>query len=309
MANASSQLGDRVEINMKSIALVTYSGRPELSPSDHTLLNPLRQRGIHPIPAIWNDATIDWLQFDAVVLRSCWDYYKHVGAFREWLTHLQDLDVSLYNTQKTVLWNMEKTYLRNLAQKGVKTIPTIWTESAVNLSETMQSRGWDRVVLKPVMGASGYSIHLVSASDAKEKQTLFESMLQEGQVMIQPVIEEIQNGELSLIFFQDEFHYAIRKTPGESTIFVNSAYGGSYMTTNVDDETVKVAQSILCIAHEQTRQDSFLYARVDGILVDSEFVLMELELIEPGLFMDIASPDGSERFADAIDTVVTKGEQ
>lgn len=300
---------DRVEINMKSIALVTYSGRPGLSPSDQTLLNPLKQRGIQPIPAIWNDATIDWQQFDAVVLRSCWDYYKHVGAFRQWLTNLQNLEVPLYNTPKTVLWNMEKTYLRDLSQQGVKTIPTIWTESAIDLSETIQTSGWNRVVLKPIMGASGYGIHVVSASDVQEKQSLYKSMLQVSPVMIQPVIEEIQNGELSLIFFQDEFHYAIRKTPGAGTIFVNSAYGGSYITTNVDDETVKAAQSILSIAHGQTGQDTFLYARVDGILVDTEFVLMELELIEPGLFMDIALPDGSERFADAIATVITRGDK
>lgn len=291
---------------MRTLALVTYSNRPELSPSDQTLLNPLKQRGIQPIPAIWNDTTIDWQQFDAVVLRSCWDYYKHADAFRQWLTRLQDWCVPVYNAPKTALWNMQKTYLRELAQRGFKTIPTIWAENAIDLRETMATRGWDQAVLKPVMGASGYGVHLVSASNVHEKQTLFESMLQEGQVMIQPVIEEIRNGELSLIFFQDEFHYAIRKTPAEGTIFVNSAYDGSYTTTYVDDETVSVAQSILNIAHELTGQDSFLYTRVDGILVDNEFILMELELIEPGLFMDIASRDASERFADAIDNVMNQ---
>ena len=294
---------------MRSVALITYSNRPELSPSDQTLLNPLKQRGIQPVPAIWNDTTIDWQQFDALILRSCWDYYKHADAFRQWLTLLQDLNVPLYNAQKTVLWNMDKTYLRDLAQAGVRTIPTIRAETAINLSETMESQGWNRIVLKPSMGASGYGIQLVSASDAHEKQPVFESLLQEGMVMIQPVVEEIKNGELSLIFFQDEFHYAIRKIPGEGTIFVNSAYGGSYMTTEVDDATVKVAESILNIAHELTGQDCFLYTRVDGILVDNEFVLMELELIEPGLFMDIASSDASERFADAIATVISQGGQ
>lgn len=294
---------------MKSIALVTYTGRPELSTSDQTLLNPLKERGILATPTIWNDASIDWQQFDAVVLRSCWDYYKHAQVFRQWLAKLQDLDVPLYNTQKTVLWNMEKTYLRDLAQQGVKTIPTIWAETAIDLSETMKSRGWNQVVLKPVMGASGYGIQHVVASEAHQKQSLFDSMLQEGQVMIQPVIEEIQNGELSLIFFQNEFLYAIRKTPGEGTIFVNSAYGGSYATTDVDNTTIKVAQSILNIAHKLTEQDTFLYARVDGIVVDTEFILMELELIEPGLFMDIASPDASERFADVITKLISKGEK
>lgn len=293
---------------MKSIALVTYSGKPELSSSDQTLLNPLKQRGIQAIPAIWNDATIDWQQFDAVVLRSCWDYYKHAEAFRQWLSQLEGLDVPLHNAQKTILWNMKKTYLRDLEQQGIRLIPTFWAKTAINLNETLQSNGWDQVVLKPVMGASAYGIHLVSTSDSHEKQSLFDSMLQDGQVMIQPVIKEIQDGELSLIFFQDKFHYAIRKTPGAGTIFVNLAYGGSYMATAVDDKTINTAQSILSVAHELTGQDSFLYARVDGILIDNEFVLMELELVEPGLFMDILSTDASERFADVIAKVIDNGE-
>jgi len=288
---------------MKSIALVTYSGRPELSPSDQTLLTPLKQRGINAIPAIWNDATIDWQQFDGIVIRSCWDYYKHAQAFRQWLTHLQDLNVPVYNTPQTALWNMEKTYLRDLHQQGVKIIPTVWAKTDINLRDLMEQRSWNRVVLKPVMGASSYGIQLVSASDADEKQVLFESMLQTGQVMVQPVIEEIQNGELSLVFFQDKFHYAIRKIPRAGTIFVNSAYEGSYTPTEVDAEIINVALSILNTAHQLTGQDTFLYTRVDGILVDGQFVLMELELIEPGLFMHIASPHVSERFADAIDEV------
>ncbi|MEM9950309.1 MAG: hypothetical protein AAF846_01815 [Chloroflexota bacterium] len=294
---------------MKSVALVTYSGRPELSPSDQTLLNPLKKRGIQPTPTIWNDTTVNWQQFDAVVLRSCWDYYRHAQLFRQWLTQLQDAGVPLYNSPKTVLWNMEKTYLRDLAQHGVKTIPTIWAKTSIDLHEIMETKGWDRVVIKPAMGASAYGVHLVETSQVHEKLAVFETMLQAGLVMIQPVIEEIQNGELSLIFFQNEFHYAIRKTPGTGTIFVNSAYGGSYTKTEVDEKTVKVAQSILSIAQKLTGQDTFLYARVDGILVDTEFVLMELELIEPGLFMDIVSSTISERFAQAIDTAITKGDK
>lgn len=288
---------------MKSVALVTYEKRPELSPSDQTLLDPLKQRGIQAVPAIWNDPTMNWQQFDAVVVRSCWDYYKYADQFRQWLRRLQDLEVPLYNAPKTILWNMEKTYLLDLQKRGVRIIPTIWAETAIDLSETMASHDWDSIVLKPALGASGYGIQVVSAADVHEKQAVFEAMLQASRVLIQPVIEEIQNGELSLVFFQNEFHYAIRKTPGAGTIFVNSAYDGSYTITQVDDVTIDIARSILKIAHELTEQGSFLYTRVDGIMVNDTFVLMELELIEPGLFMDIA-PNASERFADAIEAVI-----
>jgi len=288
---------------MKSVALVTYSNRSELSNSDQTLLEPLKQRGINPIPAIWNDTAVNWQQFDAVVIRSTWDYYQHVEEFRQWLTQLKALDVPVYNSVDTILWNMEKTYLRDLEAQGVKIVPTIWCETVIDLGETMQNQSWDAIVMKPVFGASGVGIQMVTTDDMQEKQSVFEFMLQTSMVMIQPVIKEIQDGELSLVFFQNEYAYTIRKKPGDGTIFVNSAYGGRNIPTEVDDETIKVAQSVLKIAHEITGQASFLYTRVDGVMVDGEFVLMELELIEPGLFMDIVS-FAPERFADAINLML-----
>jgi hypothetical protein len=131
-------------------------------------------------------------------------------------------------------------------------------------------------------------------------------LLAMGDVMLQPVVEEIREGELSLVFFRNDFSYAIRKMPGSGTIFINSAYGGSRIAVDVPQQVVQTAQSILETAMRFTGNQPYLYARVDGVMVGGEFVLMELELIEPGLLMDIAPNHAARHFARVIAESVRK---
>ena len=288
---------------LKTVALVTYQASPQLSTSDQALVAPLQEHGYKAVAVHWDHPGADWAGFDAVVLRSCWDYHTRPQEFRQWIEHLQHAGVSLYNSADTVLWNMEKTYLRTLAQYGIKTIPTIWAtqDAPLELVEVLKTQGWSQAVLKPTVGASADGIQIVTSQTAAQQQASFEALLAVGTVMIQPVIEEILEGELSLIFFGRTLSHAILKRPGQGTIFVNSSYGGSYSTVDVAPHVVETAQHILNVALTLTQETAFLYARVDGVLVEGEFMLMELELIEPGLFLDQAA---AQRFAATIESVI-----
>lgn len=292
---------------MIDIALVTYQQRPDLSPSDQLLVAPLMERGIHPVPVTWDDPNADWQQFKAVILRSCWDYYRHPEDFRQWITRLRELDIPLYNSAQTVLWNMEKRYLRDLAARGIQTIPTVWVSKGEHhpLSDLLAEHHLQRAVLKPAFGASSYGVRVVSHEDAESHQGIFEELLAASTVMIQPVVEEIREGELSLVFFLHGFSYAIRKMPGSDSIFVNAAYGGTRHSVEVSPRIIQTAEAVLDTALRLTGNIRFLYARVDGVLVGGEFVLMELELIEPGLMLDVAPPHGTADFVKAI-TEITR---
>lgn len=294
---------------MKKVALVTYQDLPALSLSDQLLLQPLAVQSVQPIAVSWDDSVVDWQRFDAVVLRSCWDYHKRSNEFKQWIRKLESLDVPLYNSPQTVLWNMEKTYLRELAQYGIRTIPTLWISSDEkrHLQELLEDQGWSQAVLKPTIGASAYGIQVVSVDNAEDHQPAFEDLLTSSGVMVQPVVEEIRNGELSLVFFRHNFSHAIRKMPGSSTIFVNSVYGGSWQVGDVPQRTIDTAVSVLDTAHRLTGGRDHLYARVDGVIVDDAFVLMELELIEPGLFLDAAPPDAARHFARVIAETAHRG--
>ena len=49
--------------------------------------------------------------------------------------------------------------------------------------------------------------------------------------------------------------------------------------------------------------EPWLYARVDGCIVDGRFVLMELEMLEPDLFFNLA-PEAAPRFANSLEAKV-----
>ncbi len=290
----------------RAVALVTYDGRPDLSRSDQMLIEPLRERGISAIAAVWNDPSVEWRRFDAVILRSCWDYHRHADQFRDWIRRMDESGIRLLNSAKAIEWNMTKTYIASLANSGVRTIPTLWASHSLNLEAALAKTGWDPVVLKPSIGASAEGIRLVAASDAASAQRVLNELSTRGTVMIQPVVPEIADGELSLVFFQERFAYAVRKRPPLGSIFVNSGHGGKHELAGVSSQLIEEASQILETARRFAGPEPFLYARVDGVEVDSHLVLMELELIEPGLFLDMAPSRAVERFADSIVRLATQ---
>ncbi len=287
---------------MIEVALITYPALPDLSNSDQLLLAPLAEYSIHPVILSWDNPNVDWQRYSTVVLRSCWDYPQRAEEFRQWIIHLREMNIPLYNSPQTVLWNMQKYYLRELEQHGTRIIPTVWITSTSNpsLHESLETHHWEQAVLKPTIGASGKGIQVVTRENAEQDQQKLDGLLAVGDVMLQPVVEEIRAGELSLVFFRNNFSYAIRKLPGSGTIFVNSAYGGSRTAVDVPPQVIETAQLILETAMRFTGNQLYLYARVDGLIVSGEFVLMELELIEPGLLMDIAPPHAARHFARVI---------
>jgi len=293
---------------MKEVALVTYQDYPTLSASDQLLIEPLTEYGIQPVALCWDNPDVDWQQFDAVILRSCWDYPQRAAEFRQWIMRLLEMNVPLYNSPRTVLWNMQKHYLHELEQHGTRIIPTVWmtSSSSPTLRELLETHGWEQAVLKPTIGASGKGVQIVTRENVDQDQLRLDTLLTMGDAMLQPLVEEIRDGELSLVFFRGDFSYAIRKMPGSGLIFVNSAYGGSRVAVDVPSQVVQTAQLILETAMRLTGSPPPLYARVDGVIVDGEFVLMELELIEPGLLMDIAPSHAASHFARVIAEVIGK---
>lgn len=287
---------------MRDVALVTYEGLPELVPGDQRLIQPLAALAIRAVAVRWDDPDVDWRQFAAVVIRSCWDYHERWAEFRQWVETLAEQGVPLYNSVQTVLWNMEKSYLRRLAENGVKTIPSVWANKGEtpSLQDLLDAQGWDKVVLKPTIGAGAYGIKIVQREQAAAHQTEFEALLQQSHVIIQPVLEEVREGEISLLFFDHQFSHAVRKVPDTGSIFVNMEYGGRNALIEVDDALIATGKSIIDTARQVYNDEPYLFARVDGVIVNGEFLLMELELLEPELFLGIAPETSTQLLAEAI---------
>ena len=286
---------------MQNIAFVTCAEYANLSDDDRIAATVLEKRGIKVNPTLWDSDAVNWKSFDAVVLRSTWDYYGRFAEFSSWLSTLENTQVPLWNPVKTVRWNSEKTYLRELGKQGVTTAPTIIIERGAtrSLEGLVKDNGWAKAVVKPVVGAAGYETWLTDPQVARDDQSAFEALLKKSSVIIQAFIPEVaQKGEWSFVFFNKQYSHAVVKLPRPGDFRVQPRYGGTFASQQPPQTLINQAAGIVKLI-----EAPLLYARVDAVEVNGRLLLMELELIEPMLFFQ-CDPQAAERFADALEAVV-----
>jgi glutathione synthase/RimK-type ligase-like ATP-grasp enzyme len=283
------------------VALATSREFPSLSDDDRLVLDPLDAAGVQAECVVWDSARTDWQHYDAVVIRSCWDYYRRVDEFERWLALLERLGVAVWNPLALLRWNMDKHYLAGLAARGVPTVPTTWVtrNSDVTLAGIMRSAGWRDVVVKPTVSNNAVRTWRIRSDDVPSRAAEFTQLVAECDVMVQPFIAEVEReGEWSLVFFGGRFSHAIRKRPRDGDFRVQQEHGGSSEADEAPPALVAQAAAVLAQV-----SGPWLYARVDACEVDGRLLLMELEMLEPSLFL-AQHPDGARRFADAIREVV-----
>jgi glutathione synthase/RimK-type ligase-like ATP-grasp enzyme len=280
------------------LALATSSKYPALTDDDRLLLAPLAKQGIQADSAIWDDPSYRWQDCAAVVIRSCWDYHLQPEKFLNWITRLEEERVPVFNAAPLVRWNANKSYLRDLDTRGIATVPTFWAEgnTPLSLKEKLRELGWSQAVVKPRISATAYRTQLVT--DADTAQTLFDELRRGPGVMVQKFMPAITNeGEWSVVFFAGTFSHAVLKKPQAGDFRVQNDFGGS---SNLADPPPRVLESA---SRALRAVDPTIYARVDGVVDEGRFLLMELELIEPALFL-ADHPAAPSRFADAIAQVL-----
>jgi hypothetical protein len=282
------------------IALATSREVPTLTEDDRLLANELSQRGHAARAATWDDADVKWREFDRVVIRSCWDYHQRSAEFLSWLDFLEREHAPVWNPVALLRWNSHKSYLRELGAAGLRVAPTVWLEhgSEASLQAVLDEQGWEEAVVKPAVSASAFRTRKIlsrEASDADIKRS-FRDLLSEGDVLVQPFLSEIaRRGEWSLVFFAGELSHAVLKRPAAGDFRVQSEFGGQVFDSSPPPEVLEGAR----VASSKIRPP-WAYARIDGVETGSGFTLMEMELIEPYLFLS-SHPRASARFADALE--------
>jgi glutathione synthase/RimK-type ligase-like ATP-grasp enzyme len=279
------------------VALATYAGAPDLAPDDRLLAAALERLGVRAAPAVWSNPAIDWRLFDAVVIRSCWDYHRRHGEFVSWLDDLDASRCRVWNPTAMVRWNSHKRYLADLADRGIATVPTrlVERDSSVSAADVAREEGWARFVVKPAVSASAHETRAFATPLAAHDESVIQRVVTSGDVLVQPFVDEITtDGELSLLFFDGEFSHAAIKRTRDGDFRVQSEHGGTVAPVDVAPAIVAAARESLDVLDEVP-----LYARADGIGDGESFRLMELELIEPNVFL-AASPGSADRFARAI---------
>ncbi|MEM7736797.1 MAG: hypothetical protein AAF267_13525 [Deinococcota bacterium] len=268
---------------------------PYVSTSDAVIVRVLETRGHTVDAAPWNGPWQPFEEADVVVVRSTWDYHYMPDVFEEWLTRLEQANITTYNPINLMRWNMSKTYLLELSAKGINVPQSACVTPGDTLANVMTREGLADVVVKPIQGASGVLVERVSLDSAQTWERDVRLNRPDATWLIQAFVPEIAAGELSLVFFAGELAHAVLKLPNEQDFRVNGQYGSTTTVTTVSAEVLQDAQKVLA-----TLPNMPLYARVDGIAQEGRLCLLELELIEPGLFFDLV-PSSAEQFADALE--------
>lgn len=279
------------------VALVTCEEHARLYVDDLLLVSALDELGVRAEPAVWSRADVDWRSFDALVVRSPWDYFQRVDEFREWLDARIDAGARLINSGEILAWNFDKRYLRDLAAEGVELVPTVCIARGEqpDIPALARARGWDEVVVKPTISGGAYrTVRFRLEDHARNAADIAETLRDRG-VLLQPYLPEIATaGELSLLFFDGVFSHAVRKVPKAGDWRVQFQFGGTDEDVEVTPELV--AQARTCLDHAPGLP---VYARVDGVVKDGKFLLMELEVFEPLMFL-ARHREAPMRFARAI---------
>jgi glutathione synthase/RimK-type ligase-like ATP-grasp enzyme len=281
-----------------SIALVTYEPLPILSEDDRLFAAALEARGALAVPVVWSDARVQWAAYDAIVVRSCWDYFLRADEFFSWLAQLENERAVVFNDVRTLRWNADKTYLRDLQRHGVPVVPTHWVEfgAAESLRDIRRRTGWSELVVKPAISGSAHETWRASPGREHADEARLGAMTASGGVLVQPLVDVIaDDGEWSIVFIDGEYSHAVLKRPRCGDFRVQVEHGGTVETRDPPFELIAQARAALLAAPAART----LYARVDGCVVDGELLLMELELIEPVLFLG-TSAGAAHRLADAV---------
>ncbi len=269
------------------VALATCAALPELYADDQPLVAALASLGVTASPAVWS-GDVDWSAYDLVVVRSCWDYTDRRAEFLAWAASVP----RLANPADVLAWNTDKRYLGELAAAGVPVVPTTF----VAPGESFEVPAYEHVV-KPTVSAGGRDTVRYAAGQSSAAHA--QALLDAGRhVMVQPYATAVDTeGETSVLSFGGVVSHAARKAP--VLVGDGAVDPGEVAITPREASAAELALAASALAAVPF-EGSLLYARVDMVPgADGSPVLMELELVEPCLFL-ATSPGAVDRFAGAV---------
>jgi len=257
------------------------------------LQNEGKARGIIIEDIVWDTPETDWRRYDAVLVTTTWDYPLKRKAFFDVLARI-DQCTALFNPLALMRWNVDKKYLRTLAEKGVPSIPAVWAKTAdvESVHKAFGALQSNDIIIKPRFGANAWRQARLKYGEALPQA---ENLPPEACFM-QPFLPSVASyGEVSLLYYDGVFSHGVRKIPGPSDYRVQSGYGGREIDHTPDQNERSVAQMAIAALPELP-----LYARIDMVRdTHNQPVIMEVELIEPYHYPE-QGPDFARRLFDAL---------
>ena len=277
------------------VALVTSADERYRDPEIESVAEALRRAGTGTDVVSW-DADVDWAAYRLVVVRSTWDYFDRLAEFEEWVRR-GEREARLVNPADVLRWNSHKGYLVELGTRGVATVPTrLVPGTSVDVADQVRECPWDEIVLKPAVDGGGRHAWRGRRDDAQLSRVA-ERLAAQGDVVLQPFVPAIVDGERSLVFLGGRYSHAVRKVPAPDEFRSQTHLGGTESDHRADSAELQVAYSAMAVAPGR-----LTYARVDLVDWEGAASVIELEVIEPDLFFR----DVPERLARFVDVEIAE---
>jgi len=251
----------------------------------------IRARGVEVDAVPWT-AGRDLGGYDLVLPLVAWGYHLRVPQWLSFLDDLQAKGLPVVNPPQLLRWNSDKAYLKELSGKGIPAVRTIEVGALddENLADAADRFGSPELVIKPPVSGGAFGTHRIRVGDPIPASERGKRM------MVQPFLPSIATeGEYAIILFGGNYSHTVVKRPKSGDFRVQPHLGGSTEICEPPVGGIELAKAALAAAPAEAT-----YARVDIVCgPDDQLQIMELELIEPALFLDVA-PHGKAAFADAL---------
>jgi len=282
-------------------AYLTMEDFGDFVPDADLSFAPMAELGWEAEMVPWR-SPVDWNDYDLVYICTPWDYQNDVAGFFEVLDRIEASSATLVNSLDLVHWNLEKNYLRDLESRGAGIVPSIFCDAfnEQDIAGWFAAQGNDRVVVKPLVGANSDHIVLLTNPVPLEVIDELRATYSSRPFFVQPFMERVlSEGEYSTFFFDGEYSHAILKKPEAGDFRSQEEFGA-------DIRSVEAPQALIDAAHDVVAlvEPLPVYVRADFVRDDNgRFLVMELELIEPSLYLR-TDPGSAARFARALISIV-----
>jgi glutathione synthase/RimK-type ligase-like ATP-grasp enzyme len=255
---------------------------------EQLLVSALGAHGLVAKRISWSNPGIDWSQVRSAVFRSTWDYFERFAHFSSWVAQAER-QTRLINNGALIRWNWDKRYLADLAAAGIAIPPTRFLAAGTRttLAAELSASGWRQAILKPAVSGGARNTFLVDAGDAAAHQGRFAALIGEQAMLLQEFLPSIMSaGEVSVMVIGGRCTHAVRKRAKDGDFRVQDDHGGTVSPIALEQDMVAYAESVIGACPQPP-----VYARVDALTTaDRGYALMELELIEPELFLRFHPP-------------------
>lgn len=260
----------------------------------------LQELGWQVDDVCWRNQHVNYNDYDLIIVRSTWDYQAHPQAFLTTLKQIEASSAQLHNSFSLMQWNFSKDYLKDLAQKGVPILPTIWLDEfdASEVQKAFSHFQAAQIIIKPLVSANADFTYRLSEEDLLFQQQGIKDALLGRKIMVQKFEKSIiEQGECSLFYFSGDYSHAINKMPAKGDFRVQEEHGGQLVSVTPTNTMFELAEKTL-----QALPEIPLYARIDILDTALGLAIIEVELIEPSLYFNM-DEDSALRFAKAVNRV------